>query len=71
MRSKDEALKDRILMGVKRNGEFMVKEVGTGTGMFTAKEYKGEVNFKKRTNDFKTKDISNQIRSKYLFFLPF
>lgn len=49
MRPKDDTLRDAILRGVKKNGELVVKELRRKSGVCRAEEYRGEVNFKKRT----------------------
>lgn len=49
MRSKDKTLRDTILMGAKRNGTLIVKEIRKETGVCRTDEYRAEVNFKKRT----------------------
>lgn len=49
MRLEDETLRDTILMGVKRNGALIVKEIGKETGVRRTEEQSAEVNSKKRT----------------------
>lgn len=49
MRPKDDTLRDAILRGVKKNGELVIKEMRRKSVVCRAEEYRGEVNFKKRT----------------------